>query len=81
MMDQDRIIERIRKLLRLSESANPYEAALAAERGKTFGMETAHFSDNETLSAKLKALLRSGDRILIKGSHGMKMEEIFEKIR
>ena len=32
MMDQDRIIERIRKLLRLSESANPYEAALAAER-------------------------------------------------
>ena len=32
MMDQDRIIERIRKLLRLSESANPHEAALAAER-------------------------------------------------
>lgn len=56
-------------------------AALAAERGKMLGMETAHFPDNETLSAKLKALLRSGDRILIKGSHGMKMEEIFEKIR
>ena len=31
-MDQDRIIERIRKLLRLSQSANPHEAALAAER-------------------------------------------------
>ena len=31
-MEQDRIIERIRKLLRLSQSANPHEAALAAER-------------------------------------------------
>ena len=31
-MEQNRIIERIRKLLRLSRSANPYEAALAAER-------------------------------------------------
>lgn len=31
-MDQDRIIERIRKLLRLSNSTNPHEAALAAER-------------------------------------------------
>ena len=31
-MERDRIIERIRKLLRLSHSENPYEAALAAER-------------------------------------------------
>lgn len=31
-MEQNRIMERIRKLLRLSHSANPYEAALAAER-------------------------------------------------
>lgn len=31
-MERDRIIERIRKLLRLSQSANPHEAALAAER-------------------------------------------------
>lgn len=31
-MEQNRIIERIRKLLRLSHSVNPYEAALAAER-------------------------------------------------
>lgn len=31
-MEQDRIIERIRKLLRLSQSANPHEAALAAQR-------------------------------------------------
>lgn len=31
-MKQERIIERIRKLLRLSHSANPHEAALAAER-------------------------------------------------
>lgn len=31
-MERDRIIARIRKLLRLSHSANPFEAALAAER-------------------------------------------------
>ena len=31
-MEENRIIERIRKLLRLSRSENPYEAALAAER-------------------------------------------------
>ena len=31
-MEQNRIIERIRKLLRLSNSTNPHEAALAAER-------------------------------------------------
>lgn len=31
-MEQNRIIERICKLLRLSHSVNPYEAALAAER-------------------------------------------------
>ncbi len=39
------------------------------------------FSDNETLSAYLIKILSAGDRVLIKGSHGMKMEEIFEKIR
>lgn len=31
-MEENRIIERIRKLLRLSRSENPYEAAFAAER-------------------------------------------------
>lgn len=33
-MGQDRIIEKVRKLLRLSRSENPYEAALAAERAQ-----------------------------------------------
>lgn len=31
-MDRERIIDRIRKLMRLSQSANPHEAALAAQR-------------------------------------------------
>lgn len=33
-MEHNRIIERIRKLLRISHSTNPHEAALAAERAQ-----------------------------------------------
>ncbi len=39
------------------------------------------FPDNAALSRALLSILEEGDRVLIKGSHGMKMEEIFEKIR
>lgn len=56
-------------------------AKLAAEEGTTLGMETFHFADNDTLSKALLDILSPGDRVLIKGSHGMKMEQIFEKIR
>ena len=55
-------------------------ALVAAAKEKGVG-ETKHFADNPSLSAYLSEILREGDRVLIKGSHGMKMEEIFEKIR
>ncbi len=56
-------------------------ARLAAETGAQCGMECRSFPDNTALSEALSAMLKTGDRVLIKGSHGMKMEEIFEKIR
>ncbi len=55
--------------------------AFAAAEAKENGADTKSFSDNASLSAYLCAILKPGDRVLIKGSHGMKMEEIFEKIR
>lgn len=54
----------------------------AAEEGKKNGIKDVHhFSDNAALAAHLGSILETGDRVLIKGSHGMKMGEIFEKIR
>jgi len=35
-----------------------------------------HYPDNRSAAGKLKKLLKKGDRVLIKGSRGMKMEEI-----
>lgn len=56
--------------------------AYAAEEGKKNGIKSVqHFSCNASLAAYLAERMREGDRILIKGSHGMKMGEIFEKIR
>ena len=55
-----------------------FTVSSAAEKGVK---ETKHFPDNASLSAYLIGILSEGDRVLIKGSHGMKMEEIFEKIR
>lgn len=56
--------------------------AYASSEGEKNGIKTVrHFADNETLSAFLQSILKTGDRVLIKGSHGMKMGEIFEKIR
>jgi UDP-N-acetylmuramoyl-tripeptide--D-alanyl-D-alanine ligase len=39
-----------------------------------------HFSDHATLVKKLKAEIKAGDLILIKGSQGMRMEKIAENI-
>lgn len=56
--------------------------AYASSEGEKNGVKIVrHFADNETLSAFLQSILKTGDRVLIKGSHGMKMGEIFEKIR
>lgn len=58
------------------------EMTFAAEEGRKNGIELVrHFQDNEALGTFLSENLRTGDRVLIKGSHGMKMGEIFDKIK
>lgn len=39
-----------------------------------------HFTDNKAVADFLKTFMRNGDAILIKGSRGMKMEEIAEQM-
>lgn len=39
-----------------------------------------HFDEKEELYARLKELVHSGDIILVKGSRGMKMEQIVDKL-
>ena len=57
-------------------------SVFAAESARMGGVETVKcFANNKELSSYLSSVLKAGDRVLIKGSHGMKMEEIFEKIR
>jgi len=57
-------------------------SAYAAESAQKSGVKTVKcFANNQELSSYLSSILKTGDRVLIKGSHGMKMEEIFEKIR
>ncbi len=58
------------------------ETKFLAESAEDGGVKTVrHFADNASLAAYLSGILTKGDRILIKGSHGMKMGEVFEKIR
>lgn len=40
-----------------------------------------HFEDKKELSALLKAIVKKGDVIYVKGSRGMKMEEIIEELK
>ncbi len=42
------------------------------------GMETAHFATVEAAKAGLEALLKQGDTILVKASHGMHLEQLTE---
>ncbi|MDZ7413676.1 MAG: UDP-N-acetylmuramoyl-tripeptide--D-alanyl-D-alanine ligase [candidate division KSB1 bacterium] len=45
------------------------------------GVEAEHFADKQSLSQALLGWLREGDVILVKGSRGMKMEEVVEAVR
>lgn len=64
-------------LLTLGElSVYTAEGAMEAGIG-----EAVSFDDAFTLSEYLRKIMKKGDLILIKGSRGMKMERIFEKIR
>ena len=55
-------------------------AALRDELMKK-GVPVTHSEDKETLAAALLKDIKSGDVILFKGSRGMKMEEIAERIK
>ncbi|OYV87630.1 MAG: hypothetical protein B7Z63_02070, partial [Ignavibacteriae bacterium 37-53-5] len=52
------------------------EIAVAAD-GK---VETESFSDKRKLSGKLLQIVSSGDVVVVKGSRGMKMEEVVEAL-
>lgn len=49
-------------------------------RKKGYAGDVAHFASHEELSRKLLSDLQPGDRLLIKGSRGMKMEEVWKKL-
>ncbi len=54
----------------------------AVEEARKAGIAYAEsFPDNQSLAAYLLKTIQAGDRILIKGSHGMRMGEIFEAIK
>ncbi|MCI0448708.1 MAG: UDP-N-acetylmuramoyl-tripeptide--D-alanyl-D-alanine ligase [Chlorobi bacterium] len=53
-----------------------YQTYLGAKRVRN----NYHFLDKETLSEFLKVTLKKGDVVLVKGSRGMKMEEIIESL-
>ncbi len=57
------------------------EMAACAKKLAANGFEVYHDTDKERLSEKLNDFSRDGDVLLFKGSRGMKMEEIAEKIR
>jgi UDP-N-acetylmuramoyl-tripeptide--D-alanyl-D-alanine ligase len=55
------------------------EAVAAAQKSKS-KIFAQHFSDKQTLIAELKKSLSAGDALLVKGSRGMKMEEVVEAL-
>lgn len=57
------------------------EMAACAEELKKHGFPAVHSEDKQELSQRLLGEIRSGDAVLFKGSRGMRMEEIAEKIK
>jgi UDP-N-acetylmuramoyl-tripeptide--D-alanyl-D-alanine ligase len=49
-------------------------------RKRNFSKDVQHFADQAALAQALTIKARSGDTILIKGSHSMKMENVFEAL-
>ncbi|MFQ5865050.1 MAG: UDP-N-acetylmuramoyl-tripeptide--D-alanyl-D-alanine ligase [bacterium] len=56
------------------------EAAVQQARKSTKNIVVQHFVDKNDLISTLKELIQEGDIILVKGSRGMKMEEIIDKL-
>lgn len=44
--------------------------------GKIPGIQTLHFNNQEELNKKVKEIVKPGDVVLIKGSRGMKMDQV-----
>lgn len=57
------------------------QMAFCAEKLAESGFTVFHDNDKQRLAESLDAFAREGDVLLFKGSRGMKMEEIAEKIR
>jgi UDP-N-acetylmuramoyl-tripeptide--D-alanyl-D-alanine ligase len=50
-------------------------------RARGFAGTLAHFGSQEELAERLRASAKSGDRILIKGSRGMRMENVWKALQ
>jgi len=59
-------------------SRHTSEAAIASGMDKS---RTLHCSSHDEIAALLKKMAKRGDVVLVKGSRGMRMEEVIEKFR
>ncbi|HEY8278727.1 MAG TPA: UDP-N-acetylmuramoyl-tripeptide--D-alanyl-D-alanine ligase [Bdellovibrionota bacterium] len=50
-------------------------------RGRKFQGTLAHFDSQEKMAERIRSAAKSGDRILIKGSRGMKMENVWKALQ
>ncbi len=60
---------------------NALQSYKAASKGSNGKSKHSYFSEREELAAALRDALRPGDALLIKGSRGMKMEELIDMLQ